>query len=84
MPAQLGRILDPKDTERPNKRTVTFEEPGAKTGDQEQKQGPTQAPSTQHHQGVGKATKPPLGPDPWTHPYPHPKEGKALRLSGSG
>ena len=48
MHAQLGQILDPKDTET-NKPTVTFEEPGAKTGGQEQKQGPTHAPCTQPH-----------------------------------
>ena len=25
--------------------------------------------------GVGKTPKPPLWPDPWTHPYPHPISG---------
>ena len=25
-----------------------------------------------NHQGVGKPPKPPLLPDPWTQPYPHP------------
>ena len=29
--AQLGQILDPKDTKRPKKPTATFEEPGAET-----------------------------------------------------
>ena len=38
--AQLGQILDPKDTKRPKtkiKTTATSEEPGATAGDQEQK-----------------------------------------------
>ena len=34
---------------------------------QKQKQG--KAPCTQHHKGMSKPPKPPLQPDPWTHPY---------------
>ena len=32
MPAQLGRILDLKDTKRPKSPAAIFEEPGAKAG----------------------------------------------------
>ena len=45
--AQLGQILDPKDSKRPKTPTATFEEPGAKTGCWEQKQGTAYAPCTQ-------------------------------------
>ena len=34
-----------------------------------QKQGTAHSPCTQHHKGVSKPPKPPLQPDPWTHPY---------------
>ena len=42
--AQLGQILDPKDTKRPKNPTAAFEEPVAKPGRQEQKQGTAHAP----------------------------------------
>ena len=59
--AQLGRILDPKDTKRPKtktktKTTATSEEPGARAVDQEQKQGIVHAPCTQHHLIGGQNT----------------------------
>ena len=68
-----------KDTERPKKKkkkknpNATFEEPGAKTGCQEQKQGTEHALCPQHLSPLGKSPKPPLQPNLWTHPYPHPK-----------
>ena len=40
VPAQLGQILDPKDTKRPKSPPDIFEDPGAKTECQEQKQTP--------------------------------------------
>ena len=51
---------------------ATSEEAGAETGCWEQKQGAAHASSTQPHQRGGKPPKPPLRPNPWTHPYPHP------------
>lgn len=45
MHVQLGWILDPKDTKRPETPTAIFEEPGAKSGCQEQKQNTVHAPA---------------------------------------
>ena len=61
-----------KDTKRPKNPTAAFEEPGAKAGDQEQKQGTAHAPCTQRHRRGGQTTKAgsPARP-PWTHPYSH-------------
>ena len=35
-------------------------------------------------EGVGKPTKPPLQPDPWTHTHPHLVQGTSLLPSASG
>ena len=43
--AQLGKILEPKDTKRPKTPTATFEGSGTKTGGWEQKQGTAPAPA---------------------------------------
>ena len=56
--------------------TATSEEPGAKAGGWEQKQGTSHAPCTHHHLKVGKQSKSALQLDPWTldtpgDPYPH-------------
>ena len=63
-----------KDTKRPKNPTATSEEPGA-----EQKQGVgsksrvlSMPPALNTTRGVGKTPKPPLWPNAWTHPYPHP------------
>ena len=62
MHVQLDQILDPQNSERPKNQTDSFEEPGAKTECQEQKQGTTHAPCTQYQKGEGKPPKPPLYP----------------------
>ena len=72
-----------KDTRRPKNPTAASEEPGVKTGCWEQKHGTEHAPCTPHHQRVGKTPKPPLRPDPWTHPYPHPIQGTSLPPQGA-
>ena len=49
----------PKDTKRQQQQknpTAISEEPGAKIGCQEKKQGTAHAPCTQHHKGVDKNT----------------------------
>ena len=51
--------------------TATSEEPGAKTGCQEQKQGPECAPALNTTRRVGKMPKPAPQLGPWTRPYPH-------------
>ena len=56
MHVQLDQILDPQNSERPKNQTDSFEEPGAKTECQEQKQGTAHTPCTQHHQGGGQTT----------------------------
>ena len=48
----------PKRYKETNKSTVTFEEPGAKTGGQEQKQGTEHIPCPHHHLRDGQATPP--------------------------
>ena len=58
-----------KDTKRPKNPVANFEEPGAKSGCGEQKQGAEQVPCTQHTRRVGQPPKPPPRPNPWTHPY---------------
>ena len=78
--AQLEQILDQKIQKDKKKKktttnnpTATSEQPGAKTGCWEQKQGTAHASCPQHHQKGGKPPKPAVQPDPWTHAYPHPK-----------
>ena len=51
MHAQLGQIMDKKMQKTKKTPTATLEEPGAKTGCWEQKQGTEHAPCTQHHLG---------------------------------
>ena len=55
MHAQLGQTLDKRYKETKNPAT-TFEEPGAKAGGWEQKQGTAHAPCTQHHLRGGQTT----------------------------
>ena len=39
-------------------------------------------PPAHNTEGVGKTPKPPLRPDPWTHPYPQPPlQGKLFVLA---
>ena len=52
--------------------TATSEEPGAKAGGQEKSRVLLMPPAHNTTKGVGRPPKPPLRPDPWTHPYPHP------------
>ena len=72
--------LRTKDTKKPENPTATFEEPGAKAKGRQQRQGTAHAPCAHHHKGMGKPPKPPLQPDPWTHPYPHPHIRNKLAL----
>ena len=60
-----------KDTKRP---TATSEEPGAKIGCQEQKQGTVHALCTQHHQAthLSHPSDPTPGPTPTLTPYEEP------------
>ena len=53
--AQLGQILDKRYTETKNP-TAAFEEPGAKAGGRERKQGTEHARCTQHHLRGGQNT----------------------------
>ena len=46
--------------------TATFEEPGEKTGDGEQKQGPVHAPCTQHQSESESLSRVRLFATPWT------------------
>ena len=72
MHAQLGAILDSKDTERPLKSpTATFEELGAKAGSQEQKEGTRHAPCIQEPRRWPTHLSHPLA-DLLDNPYPHP------------
>ena len=53
--------------------TAISEEPGAKkTGVGSKGKVLHMSPCTGQHQEVDKPPKPPLQPDPWTQPYPHP------------
>ena len=52
---QLEQILDKRYKETKNS-TATFEEPGAKAGDREQKQSTAHAPFTQRHLRGGQIT----------------------------
>ena len=64
--AQLGQILDPKRYKRPKNPTSTSEEPRAKTGCWEQKQGTEHAPGSQQHLrgGQNEHLSCPSGPTP--------------------
>ena len=59
-------------TKRPKSPTATSEEPGAKAGGQEQKQGTVHAPCTQHHQRGGQSTKATPPAQPLDPPLPSP------------
>ena len=52
----VGANYGQKDTKDQKTSTATSEEPGAKTGCWEQKQGTEHAPCTQHHQTGGRNT----------------------------
>ena len=54
---QLDQILDPQNSKRPKNPSDSYEEPGAKTEHQEQKQSTAHTPGTQHHQGGGQTTQ---------------------------
>ena len=56
MHGQLGANSGKQDTKRPKRPTAASEEPGAKAGCQELKQGTAHAPCTQHHQRGGQTT----------------------------
>ena len=57
MHMQLDQILDPQNSKRPKNPADSYEEPGAKTERQEQKQSTAHTPCTQHHQGGGQTTQ---------------------------
>ena len=76
MHAQLGQILDPKDTKRPINPLSLLKSLEPRQGVRSKSRVLHTPPAHNTTQGVGKETKPPLGPDPWTHPYPHRKEGR--------
>ena len=59
-----GKFWTQKYTKRPNNPVATFEEPGAKTGCWEWKQGTAHAPCTHHRLRGGQNTQaaPPAGP----------------------
>ena len=58
--AQLGKILDPKDTRRPKHPTATFEEPGVKNRVLGAEAGYWHAPCTEHHLRGGQKQATPL------------------------
>ena len=70
MYAQLGQILDPKDTKRPKTQWPLLR-------NLEQKQGVggkksrilSMPPAHSRNRGVGRISKPALWPDPWTQSY---------------
>ena len=79
---QLGQILDNNIQKDPKSPTVTSEEPGAKTGCREQKQGTAHAPCTQHHQGhLSHPSGPTPGHTPTLTSY---KEPACLHLGVGG
>ena len=73
-----------KDKKRPKNPTAPFEEPGAKAGGQEQKQGTAHAPCTKHHLRGEKNTQatPPARPRDTPLPSPHIRN-KLAPASGS-
>ena len=60
-------MMDKKDTERPKTKLPLLKS-------QEQTRA-CRLPAHHVTKGVGEPPKPPLGPNPWTCPYPHPIEG---------
>ena len=78
--AAVGANSDPKDTKKSKHPTVTFEEPGAKTGCREQKQGTAKSLAQPKR---WQSTQVSPRPDPRTHPYLHPHEGQAQWGVGS-
>ena len=66
---QLGQIMDNK-IQKDQNPTATSEEPGAKVGCWEQKQGTVHAPWTQHH--LSHPSGPTPGPAPTLTPYKEP------------
>ena len=70
--AKLGQILDKRDQ---NTQLPLLKSLEQKKGCWEQKQGTAHAPCTT--KGVGKSPKPPLQPNPWTHPTLIPYEEQA-------
>ena len=54
MHVQMGKSMDSKIKKNPKSPTATSEEPRAKTGCQEQKQGTAHAPCTQYHLRAGQ------------------------------
>ena len=61
--AQLGQILDPKDTKRPNTQLLLLRSLGSKTGCWEQKQDTDTAPAHTPSKGWAKTSQP-SGPTP--------------------
>ena len=72
MHAQLGQILDPKDTKKPKNKTKHKKPKLLLLRSLVQKQGTVHAPYTQDHVRGRQTPMPPLWPDPWPYPNPHP------------
>ena len=69
-----GKFCTKRYKKRPKSPSATSEEPRAKAGKGVGNKSRVlrMPPAHTTTKGVGKSPKPPLRPDPWTHPYPHP------------
>ena len=83
MHAQLGQIMDKKIQKDQKSPTANSEEPGEKQGPGSKSRVLHMHPAHTTTKGVGKPPKPPLWPDLWTRPYPHPIEGSSSSSLGS-
>ena len=79
----LGQIMDKKIQKDQKSPTANSEEPGEKQGPGSKSRVLHMHPAHTTTKGVGKPPKPPLWPDLWTRPYPHPIEGSSSSSLGS-
>ena len=68
----VGENYGLKEAKRPKTQLPLLQSWEQEKGCQEQKQGLHMPSAHKITKGVGRPPKPPLQPDPWTCPYPHP------------